>query len=129
MTRSVIREQFGAVPFEFYRHGAQNILRGFAAEVDAEGRLDCTTPNDEISAELAKRYVNLAPFGEFDITLLTGAENPLWHRDSIDRMGEWLSRLGAVPRKHVLDGYGHQDLWWGRTSHDDVFPLVFNAIR
>jgi hypothetical protein len=125
MTRAAVRKQFGHVPFKLYQHAAQNALRGFAAPFDAEGALDPGTANDDIADALAATYLQLTPFGDFDITLLTGADNPLWHRDAIDRMGEWLARLGPPPRKLVLDGYGHQDLWWGQKSFDDVFPLLF----
>lgn len=128
MTQEVIRAQFGAIPFKLYRHAAQNALRGFAAPFNAEGQLDPTTANDKIASELARQYVRLDAFRDLKITLITGAENPLWHRESIDRMAEWLARRGRPTTKHVLDGYGHQDLWWGNRSKDDVFPLVADAV-
>jgi pimeloyl-ACP methyl ester carboxylesterase len=129
MTREVIRTQFGAIPFKLYRHAAQNALRGFAAPFNAEGTLDPNTENEQIASELARRYVCLEAFSELKITLITGAENPLWHRESIDRMAEWLARGCRSATKHVLDGYGHQDLWWGKDSRRDVFPLVLDAVR
>jgi cholesterol oxidase len=127
VTKDVIRAQFGAVPFQFYRHGAQNALRGFAAPMDAEGSLPPETRNAQISTKLAETYLVPKRFHDFEITLLTGAGNPLWHRDSIDRMWEWLRRQQPA-KKFVLDGYGHQDLWWGRNSAADVFPLVSMAV-
>jgi pimeloyl-ACP methyl ester carboxylesterase len=129
MTQDVVRTQFGAIPFKLYRHAAQNALRGFAAPFCAEGRLDPATSNDEIPNVLAGPYLRLEAFGNLKTTLITGAENPLWHRDSIDRMAEWLARLGRPATKHVLDGYGHQDLWWGKRSWDEVFPLILQAVR
>jgi pimeloyl-ACP methyl ester carboxylesterase len=129
MTEDVVRRQFGAIPFELYRHAGQNALRGFAAVVDAEGTLNPNTPNDQIPEEVAREYLRLEAFRDFDVTLMTGAANPLWHRESIDRMAEWLARRGRPATKHVLDGYGHQDLWWGKRSWDEVFPLVYAAVR
>ncbi len=129
MTPARVKEQFGAVPFKLFQHGGQNTLRGFAARFDAEGQLPPNVPNSEIGQWLARDYLQLDRFEQLDITLLTGADNPLWHRDSIDRMAEWLARRGRAPRKLVLADYGHQDLWWGRTSWNDVFPLVHNALR
>ena len=35
-------------------------------------------------------------FEEFKVTLVTGARNRLWHRDSIDRMHEWLCRGSSL---------------------------------
>ena len=129
MTQDVVRDQFGALPFKLYRHVAQNALRGFAARFCAEGELDPRTPNEEIPNALGEAYIRLDAFGDLKITLITGAENPLWHRESIDRMAEWLARRGEPATKHVLAGYGHQDLWWGKRSWDEVFPLVLQAVR
>ena len=62
------------------------------------------------------------------VTLITGALNRLWHRDSIDLMYEWLVRGSAAYRgrvhKHVLPGYGHQDLLWGRDASRDVWLRI-----
>jgi pimeloyl-ACP methyl ester carboxylesterase len=129
MTQDVVRRQFGAIPFKIYRHTAQNALRGFAAPFGEEGKLDPKTPNEQISSKLASTYLKLEAFHDLNTTLITGAENPLWHRESIDRMAEWLARRGRPAIKHVLDGYGHQDLWWGKRSWEDVFPLVLEATR
>ena len=128
MDQEAVRKQFGAIPFTLYRHAAQNALRGFAAPFDAEGLLPEATKNEGINAALAETYMKREAFSPFGVTLLTGAENPLWHRDSIDRMGEWLARIGRPFNKHVLDGYGHQDLWWGKRSWHEVFPLVKAAV-
>ena len=61
------------------------------------------------------------------ITLITGARNQLWHRDSIDRMHEWLTRgksQNGQVQKWVLTEYAHQDLLWGIDSERDVYPKV-----
>jgi cholesterol oxidase len=134
MDRDAIRRQFGAVPFELYRQAGQSALRGFVATIDAEGLLPAATPNAQIPALLASTYLNLERFNPFEITLITGASNPLWHRDSIDLMDEWLARRPPRPRAHprtkiVLEGYGHQDLWWGKNSATDVFPRMLEALR
>jgi pimeloyl-ACP methyl ester carboxylesterase len=127
MTQDVVRGQFGSIPFTLFQHAGQNALRGFAGAFDAEGRLDPATPNARINHDIADTYVRPERFRGIDLTLITGGENPLWHRDSVDRMSEWLSRYDLRPCKFVLDGFGHQDLWWGRTSWTDVFPLVARA--
>jgi pimeloyl-ACP methyl ester carboxylesterase len=129
MTQQVVRKQFGAIPFKLYRHATQNSLRGFAASFGAEGKLLPGTSNEDIPDKLAEKYLRIEAFKDLEITLITGAENPLWHRESIDRMAEWLARRGRPATKHVLDGYGHQDLWWGKRSEEDVFPLVLQALQ
>lgn len=128
MTREVLRQQFGSFPFKLFQHAGQNAIRGFAGSLDAEGSLPSTTPNDRIRSTIAETYLRPERFRDLHITLLTGGGNPLWHRDSIDRMAEWLGRNGDWPQKFVLPGYGHQDLWWGPKSSTDVFPRVFDAL-
>lgn len=126
-----IRRQFGGIPLRHYMHAAQNTYRGFAAAFDAEASLPAELADDGIRARLAERYIVHEPFAALEkVTLLGGAQNPLWHRDSTDRMYEWLRRVLPADRcgKHVLDGYGHQDLWWGPRAWDEVFPLVSGAL-
>jgi hypothetical protein len=109
--------QFGAIPLRMYVHGAQNVRRGWAAGVDAPD--DDTTLIDERAR---------ARFGDLEsVTLITGARNQLWHRDSIDRMYEWLRR-GAWRHqritKHVAPGFAHQDLLWGTGARESIFPVI-----
>jgi hypothetical protein len=71
-------------------------------------------------------------FAAFDVTLLTGSENQLWHRDSIDRMHEWLLRSRAVSvEKRIFDRFGHQDLWWSprAAERDGVYDYVERRLR
>ena len=108
-------QQFGRMPLVTYMHCVQNLRRGWAAGWLAD---DSDT-----------RYLVPGPFGERAVTLITGNENQVWHRDSIDRMYEWLRRELPVAhrphmRKHVLSNYGHQDLLWSSKSADDVYPKI-----
>jgi len=122
-----IRRQFGSIPLRLYMHAAQNAYRGFAALFDAEAGLPNGVADNLVRAKLAEDYIIGEPFKDLDkITILGGAQNPLWHRDSADRMYDWLRRVLPTDRcvKHVLVGYGHQDLWWGPRSWREVFPLV-----
>jgi hypothetical protein len=78
-------------------------------------------------------YLNRAAFKDRVLTLITGDLNSLWHRDSIDTMYEWLrwGRNRDQPRKlrkHVLNGFGHQDLYWGADAPEHVFPLILEGL-
>lgn len=122
--RAQLWDQFGGIPLRMYAQGAQNARRGWAASFRAP----------PTCANLIGK-VSLGRFRKLErVTLITGAQNQLWHRDSIDRMYEWLLR-GASPderrrvTKRVLRGYGHQDLLWGDTAHVDVFPLIEKGLR
>jgi cholesterol oxidase len=112
---------FGTMHLGLYLHAGQMVRRGYAAPLDSAGSAD-------------GRYLNPAPFAETRVTLLTGARNRLWHRDSIDLMYEWLlshawnGSAALRPTKHIMTEYGHQDLLWGRSAHRDVYPLIARGI-
>jgi hypothetical protein len=114
-------QQFGDIPMQLLLHCCQNLRRGHAAPYVPDGSAR------RLSADTT--YLNREPFRDRRLTLITGNVNSLWHRDSIDTMYEWLrrGRRAEQPRdlrKHVLDGYGHQDLYWGTRAPTDVFPLI-----
>jgi len=119
---------FGAIPLQMFRHGANNIRQRQATFFDPDDG-----SNDRFLSEDAHdSYLELLNEGG-RVTLITGALNRLWHRDSIDLMYEWLCRgipLGAGKCvKHVLPTYGHQDLLWGTESAQDVFPKIAAALK
>jgi hypothetical protein len=118
-TAEELAKQFGSMPIMLYVHAGQNVRRGYAAPLDARpGR------------RASEVYLSHAGFAALDrVTLITGTENEIWHPDSIHRMHEWLQRIphrNSV--KHVLTGYGHQDLLWGGHAPRDVFPLIMQGL-
>jgi len=115
-----LAKYFGGFPLQMYLHAARNLRAGQATSFDSNG--------PEIVTELARqRFHNLER-----LTLITGQLNRLWHRDSIDRMHEWLcrgsSQTSLVARKHVLKNYAHQDLLWSKRSPLDVYPLIAEGL-
>jgi hypothetical protein len=115
--RNGLAAQFGVLPLELLDDIGRAVRRGYAdANLVANGG----------QAAARERFV------EFDVTLLTGSENQLWHRDSIDRMHEWLLRSRAVPvEKRIFDRFGHQDLWWSprAAERDGVYDYVERRLR
>jgi cholesterol oxidase len=117
--------QFGAMPMGLYRHIVENCRRGWATRWEVSPR---TKAYELLDAE---------PFRGKDLTLVSGSENQVWHRDSIDRMYEWLLRtlgrrdrqLRTRLRKRVFDRYGHIDLWWSSTAPAQVFPYLTGVLR
>jgi hypothetical protein len=115
--------QFGYIPVQFLLHCCQNLRRGYAAPFVPKGRGRSLASRDAL--------LNQAAFRDRKVTLITGDLNSLWHRDSIDMMYEWLLRgrpSAQRVEKHVLAGYGHQDLHWGLNAKDDVFPFIVNGL-
>jgi len=116
----VLQNQFGAIPAHMYIHAARNIRCGHATIYDRP-------PADRslISGDAAARFHDLK------VTLITGEMNRLWHRTSIDNMHAWLTRGPWARRrikKHILRGYGHQDLLWGKDAADDVFWIIEDGL-
>lgn len=100
--------QFGVMPTGILGHCARNVRRGWSGT-----RLASDTDREDL--EHPQRFL-----GVREVTLLTGNENQLWHRDCIDRMYEWLQRVGPWPRtaagrpaleKRIFERFGHQDLF------------------
>ena len=120
--REELEGRFGGIPLHLYLHCARNLRQGQA--MIATGN----PPYGQPVVSGKQRFLSLAR-----VTVMTGALNRLWHRDSIDRMYEWLTR-GCVRRachvrKRVFEGYGHQDLLWGPHSPEDVYPTILDAVR
>jgi|SRR5579871_5658602 len=121
-----LRGQFGYIPMQFLLHCAQNLRRGHCGRFVSPGDGAPLPPDDS--------YLDHAAFKDRVLTLITGNLNSLWHRDSIDTMYEWLRRgrtrdQPRKVRKHVLDGFGHQDLYWGSHAPERVFPLIREGLQ
>lgn len=134
----LLRDLFGDMHLGLYLHAGQLVRRGYAARFDAPDVVDWARagrgdtrgrpclPRERL---VPGHYLDPTHFRGKRITLITGAQNRLWHRDSIDLMHEWLLAEAAGrasdprPVKHVLPGFAHQDLLWGRESAR-VYPLL-----
>jgi len=94
--------QFGDMPLGLYIEVAQSLRQGWLDNVPPSG-----------FAALRQKLSSI------QLTLITGNENQLWHRESIDVMYDWLQRSPRPARpvvKHVENGFGHQDLFWCEES-------------
>lgn len=125
-TDRMMLDQFGAMHMTAYLQAGQMVRRGFADPLNAPERLGRGRTSRLEELYLKPRHHWRAPRLRA-VTLITGDENDLWHRDAIDRMGEWLTQIrgpGGVD-KHVLRGWAHQDLLWGEPDSDhDARPLT-----
>jgi hypothetical protein len=122
---NALNSQFGGIPLHMYIHAARNIRHGRATFY----RPRPGQHNDEfVSPQARAEFMRLKK-----VTLITGALNRLWHRDSVDLMFEWLKRRPdgdhTAIEKVVFPTYGHQDLLWGRTAAADVYPTILQGLR
>ncbi len=112
--------QFGAIPLRMYLQGALNVRRTWAGRFeDSEGKRDLI----DDPARLCFHPLE-------GVTLITGEDNRLWHRRSINEMYQWLIRgpqkLPYEVHMTVIPKYAHQDLLWGKEAENDVFSIVLN---
>jgi hypothetical protein len=62
-------------------------------------------------------------------TLLAGAENRCFLPSGQRRTYQWLNaRRPGAHTLHILPGYTHMDVWFGRDAPLDVFPKVLAAL-
>ena len=122
----VLQRQFGAIPVDMFIHAARNLRQGHSTQYE----LGKWSKPDEnfLSDEAFRRFRSLK-----HITLITGALNRLWHRNSVDLMYEWLTRgtseASCRIKKRILPTYAHQDLLWGKRAAQDVFPKIVEGLR
>jgi hypothetical protein len=136
-------KQFGAIPLRMFVQAAENSRRGWAAEFidrferhkrrqdrDRKPEQPAAAPDTALISEEARRCFHELPA----VTLITGRDNTLWYRKSIDDMYQWLTNGGALngqglPKitRKIFEDYGHQDLLWGRNAKKDVFRTILDS--
>ena len=128
--RDELLRQFGGIPLAPFIQLSQWVRRGFVAKYDTYAPpTGAISKKQGASCKDTNRYLNIDNFAGLDIVLVTGEHNMLWHSDSIHLMYDWLRR-GKCRNlsKQVLQGYAHQDMYWGRDAHVDVFPMLVDAL-
>lgn len=122
-------DMFGPLHMGLYLNAARLVRRGYAREVLGEARGVRAQPGSQQAVEeVIGRFRRLR-----SITLLGGAQNRLWHRESLDRMQEWLlrgtrdSRDGWC-RKSIVRSHAHLDLLFGKDAKREVYPRILDAV-
>lgn len=133
MPESVLLSMFGSLHLGLYLHLGQQVRRGHSAPFNAPDIVDRSRVRRGPAPGRA-HDLNPEPFYDGSVVLIGGAQNRLWHRDSMDLMYEWL-RSNAPPnarkssiRKHILTDYAHLDLLWGKRAREDVYPLIKDSL-
>ena len=149
LRNDILCRLFGTMHLGFYLHAGQCVRRGYAARIDVSDVVERPRLSRAPRAHGAQRpapkgpkppeppHGDLVPtyFRDKRITLVTGAQNRLWHRESIDLMYEWLLGTGDKSRlarfeKRVFPAFAHQDLYWRRESGDgDVYGAIAEGLE
>ncbi|MFN3201305.1 MAG: hypothetical protein ACE366_23090 [Bradymonadia bacterium] len=136
-TAEALPMYFGPAQIQLFHHAVHctrsGVIRPHPALIQGEHTdiLEETPEWDYLGAASRARFTDLDR-----LTLLTGHQNHLWSRDSIDRMYEWL--LNAPPKgpdnhrtrfhKKVLASFAHQDLYWGHDAPQNAISEVYEAV-
>jgi pimeloyl-ACP methyl ester carboxylesterase len=118
--------QFGDMPLGLYLQVAESLRQGWLS-------------SSRSGKNGHQRFLGSASRKSFQplrLTLITGRENQLWHRESIDMMYEWLRRgthdevKSLRVHKYVAPGFGHQDMFWCENPalRDPMYDRLWQAI-
>ena len=111
-THAWIADEFGRVPIEFFRQMARSVRRGHLVSTGAFRELP-----DDFAAQ--------APRTDARFALLAGERNvcflPRSQAASYDYLNRYRKNYHSL---NVLPGYAHLDVFFGRNSARDVFPLI-----
>lgn len=113
-------ELFGGMHLGLYLQAGQMVRRGYAAKLNDLSVIDRSRLRNALAPAGVVGDLDPTHFQDKKITLVGGAQNQLWHRDSVDLMHEWLLERcpHTRPTKHIFEGHAHQDLLWGREAAD-----------
>ena len=115
-THAWLAHEFGPVPLTFFAQMGRSVGAGRLVPTGAEPRLG----GDPASAP---------PRTDARFALLAGRENLCFLPESQERTMDHLER--AAPGRHslhLLDGYGHLDVFLGRYAARDTFPVILEEL-
>lgn len=115
-THQWLSGEFGPVPLTFFEQMARSVRAG---RLVPTGRLDAI-PDDPAAT---------APRTDARFVLLAGRENLCFLPESQERTFDHLERFAPGRHAlHVLEGYGHLDVFMGRYAARDTFPLILREL-
>lgn len=116
-THRWVDHQFAEVPLTFFRQMARCIARGHLVAVD-EG----TT--------LPASFVAAPPQTDARFVFLAGTANRCFLPESQVRSHRFFdAHRPGHHALHLLDGYGHLDVFMGKDAARDVFPLILKELQ
>ena len=115
-THRWIAREFGWVPSSFFRQMARCVRAGQVVSVDG-------------SEALPARAADRPPRDRPRWTLIAGGDNTCFLPSSQQRTFAWLDALEPGRHAlHVLPGFTHLDLYFGRRAEAEVFDLAVAAL-
>ena len=111
-THSWLQYEFAHVPLTFFKQMAKCARAGHLVSVRGY-------------PELPASFVAQPPRTSARLSFFSGRDNRVFVPESQERTFEYFDRVAPGRHSfHVLDGYGHLDVFMGSNSHRDVFPRM-----
>ncbi|MDN4503995.1 hypothetical protein QX776_16400 [Alteromonadaceae bacterium BrNp21-10] len=115
-THEWLKDEFKAVPLRFFKQITQCIKVGHLQSVEG-------------LTGLPKDFVESAPKTSACFTFFAGMKNLCFLPDSQIKTFHYFDRLQPNRHQlHLLDEYGHLDVFMGKNAAHDVFPLMIRAL-
>lgn len=116
-THEWLKGEFAHVPMTFFRQMKRCIARGNLVSTGKYGEL---LPDD---------FCAQAPKTDARFVFLGGQYNACFVAEGMARTFDWFDRY--APGRHQfqeLAGYGHLDVFIGKTAHRDIFPMIVDEL-
>lgn len=111
-TKAWMQDEFGKVPISFFRHIARCARAGVLV-------------SNGVVEGLPERYTDFPPKTDARFSFFTGRHNRTFLWESQQRSFDYFDRLRpGFHSFHLLEGYNHLDVFYGKNAHKDVFPLM-----
>ena len=116
-THEWLRHEFGAVPLTFFNQIDRCVRSGHLLSVDH-------------FPELPTDFTAQGPRTDAHVAFLAGARNSCFIADSQRASHEWYERHAPGRSSlHILDGYGHLDVFMGDRAAHDTFPTIIEELE
>jgi hypothetical protein len=114
-TKEWIQHEFAEVPLSFFKHIRSCIKKGALVSKNKTNRVTYAPEDFKTDARIA---------------LFSGIKNLCFLPESQKNTFEYLERLDpGVHRLYLLEEYSHLDVFFGKNSHIDVFPLMIAELN
>lgn len=114
-TKNWIQQEFANVPLTFFKHIQKCIRKGVLIPINGQNGQSYAPENFRPEAR---------------IVLFGGMKNLCFLPDSQQHTFEYLERVDpGVHQLYLLENYSHLDVFFGKNSHKDVFPLMISELN
>jgi pimeloyl-ACP methyl ester carboxylesterase len=115
-THEWVKQEFANVPITFFSQMARCVKVGHLVPVDG-------TPG--LPADLSAQ----APKTQARVSFFAGRDNLCFLPASQEQSHAFFQASGKTSSLHVVDGYGHLDMFIGKNASKDIYPLMVEELN